>query len=81
MVDTACLMSETGKLLPGALYVHESALDSLSPTLRVFEGCARAYIGRADGANVIKLHRSEPKVSYLSYPDFETDPIRRSLRR
>ena len=74
MVDTACLVSEIGKVLPGALYVHESALDSLSPTLRVFEGCARAYIGRVEGANIIKLHRSEPKVSCLNYPDFDTDP-------
>lgn len=27
-----------------------------------------------DGANVIKLSRVEPKVTYLSYPDFDTDP-------
>jgi DNA phosphorothioation-associated putative methyltransferase len=54
--------------------VHESALEHLSPVLRLFEGCARGYIGRVEGANIIKLHRHEPKVSYLSYPDFEADP-------
>ncbi len=74
VVDTACQMAEVGKLTPSALYVHESALASLSPILRLFEGCARGYIGRVDGANLIKLHRTEPKVSYLSYPDFEGDP-------
>ena len=74
VVETACQMSEVGKLTPSALYVHESALASLSPILCLFEGCARGYIGRVDGANVIKLHRAEPMVSYLSYPDFETDP-------
>jgi DNA phosphorothioation-associated putative methyltransferase len=42
--------------------------------LRLFEGCARGYIGRVEGANIVKLHRHEPKVSYLSYPDFESDP-------
>ena len=73
-VTTACQMSEVGKLTPSALYVHESASASLSPILRLFEGCAQGYIGRVDGANIVKLHRVEPKVSYLSYPDFETDP-------
>ena len=74
VVETACQMSEVGKLTPSALYVHKSALASLSPVLRLFEGCAQGYIGRVDGANVIKLHRAEPMVSYLSYPDFETNP-------
>lgn len=74
VIDTACRSSEVGKLLPEALYVHESALDSLPLPLRLFEGCARAYIGRVEGANLIKLHRSEFKVSYLSYPTFEEDP-------
>jgi len=54
--------------------VHISALETLVPVLRLLEGCARSYIGRAEGANLIKLHRSEPRVSYLSYPDFESDP-------
>ena len=66
--------SPIGKRLPSALYVHESALAALSPQLQLLEGCARALIGRVEGANLIKLHRDEPKVSYLSYPDFETDP-------
>ena len=74
VVDAACRDFSTGKVLPEALYVHESALESLSPLLRLFEGCARAYIGRVEGANVIKLHRCEFKVSYLSYPAFEEDP-------
>lgn len=74
VVDAACRDSPIGKVLPDALYVHQSALDFLPPLLRLFEGCARAYIGRVDGANVIKLSRSEFRVSYLSYPDFETDP-------
>lgn len=74
VVETACQISGTGKLTPTALYVHETALASLSPILRLFEGCAQGYIGRVDRANIIKLDRQEPKVSYLSYPDFETDP-------
>ena len=73
-VDAACQRSPVGKLLPNALYVHRSALDELEPLLRVYEGCARAYLGEIEGANLIKLHRFSGKVSYLDYPDFETDP-------
>jgi DNA phosphorothioation-associated putative methyltransferase len=73
-VHEACTKSALGKLLPNALYVHRSALDDLVPLLRVYVGCARAYLGDIDEANIIKLHRFSGKVSYLAYPDFETDP-------
>jgi len=73
LVESACQISEIGKLTPTALYVHESALDALSPLLRLYEGCARGYLGRIEDANLIKLHRQEPKISYLSYPRFEDD--------
>src|SRR5262249_54951600 len=54
--------------------VHSSAIERLDPVLRLFEGCARHYVGRVDGANIVKLHRDHPMISYLSYPDFEDDP-------
>lgn len=74
IIGELCVSSPLGKVTPEALYVHESALDSLAPGLRVYEGCARAYIGRVEAANVVKLNRREPKVTYLSYPDFDSDP-------
>jgi DNA phosphorothioation-associated putative methyltransferase len=73
-VNAACSDSLIGKKTPEALYVHVSAIDKLPASLRVFEGCARAYIGRVEGANIVKLNRLEPKISYLSYPAFEEDP-------
>jgi DNA phosphorothioation-associated putative methyltransferase len=73
-VDEACRHSSIGKLLPNALYVYSSALDSLERILRVYEGCARAYLGEIDGANLIKLHRHSGKVAYLVYPEVETGP-------
>lgn len=79
-VDEACRRSPIGKLLPTALYIHRGALESLDPLLRVYEGCARTYLGEIDGANLIKLHRESGKVSYLVYPDFETDPHPALLR-
>jgi DNA phosphorothioation-associated putative methyltransferase len=31
-------------------------------------------VGPVEGANVVKLNRLEPRISYLSYPAFEDDP-------
>src|SRR5947209_1805376 len=73
-IDEACKRATVGKLLPDDLYVHRSALDSLGPLLRIYEGCGRAYLGEVEGANVIKIHRRSGKLSYLVYPDFENDP-------
>ena len=74
VIRDACRNSSVGKQTPDALYLHVSALPFLPPVLRVYEGCARAYIGTVEGANVIKLHQAKPQVSYLYYPDFESDP-------
>jgi DNA phosphorothioation-associated putative methyltransferase len=73
-IDEACQRSSVGKLLPDDLYVHKSALDTLEPLLRVYEGCGRAYLGDIEGADIIKIHRRSGKISYLSYPDFDSDP-------
>lgn len=69
-VDKALRTSEIGKKTPSALYVHMSAVERLLPLARLYEGCARAYLGNVAEANIVKLHLGEPKVSYLSYPTF-----------
>lgn len=74
VVCKACHTSPIGKLLPDALYVHSSALSLLPSVLRVYEGCARAYVGTVENANVIKFKISKPQISYLYYPDFEKNP-------
>lgn len=74
VIRDACRKSPVGKQTPDALYLHFSALPCLPPVLRVYEGCARAYIGTVEGANVVKLSQAKPQVSYLYYPDFESDP-------
>jgi len=66
--------SPVGKSPGTSLYVHADALHLLPPLLRVYEGCARAYIGDVEGANVVKLSCKKPQVSYLSYPAFDSDP-------
>ncbi|MCW3817844.1 DNA phosphorothioation-associated putative methyltransferase [Micromonospora sp. DR5-3] len=73
-INTVCTGSPIGKLTPDALYVHASALGSLDPLLRVYEGCARALTGAVPGATLIKFTRTAAKVSYLAYPSFDQDP-------
>ncbi|MGH1393622.1 MAG: DNA phosphorothioation-associated putative methyltransferase [Trichormus sp.] len=74
IIKTACDKSKIGKHTRGALYVHVSALAALDPLLRIYEGCASRTIGRVDGATLIKYHIDKPQISYLFYPEFDTDP-------
>ena len=66
--------SPIGQKRPNSLWVHVSAIDGLDPLLRLYEGCASRTIGRPQEANVVKFHFRKPKISYLVYPDFDTDP-------
>lgn len=80
-IDLACRSSSVGKLTPTALYIHVDAYEHLPAILKVYEGCARRLFGEFDGATLIKLYRTEKKVSYLAYPTFDSDPhpaLRRS---
>lgn len=73
-IQTACRQSSIGKFVGNALYVHVSALNSLNPTLRIYEGCASRTFGQSEQTTIIKFRADKPKVSYLSYPDFDCDP-------
>lgn len=73
VVQTACEKSKIGKHTHSALYVHLSALGELDPLLRIYEGCASRTIGRVDDATLIKFCLDEPRISYLFYPEFDTD--------
>lgn len=72
-INRACVNSKVGKLLPDALYVHESARCALEPVL--LEHVARAIrrLGPADW-NVVKIGRSGNRVSFLWYHKFEQVP-------
>lgn len=73
-IALACRSSTVGKLTPSALYVHVDAYEHLPAVLKVYEACARRLVGEVPGANLLKLHRDAKKISYLSYPDFDSDP-------
>ena len=69
-----CEQSPIGKLLPGALYIHVSALENLDPLLRLGERCARDIAGDIGDVTLVKFNLEKPKLSYLFYPEFDSDP-------
>ncbi|BAU63392.1 hypothetical protein STA3757_07560 [Stanieria sp. NIES-3757] len=68
-----CHNSSYGKKLKNALVIHASTLGKLEPLLRLYEGCASRNFSRFQDANVIKLYCDQPKITYLFYPDFDTE--------
>lgn len=66
--------SAIGQQRPNSLWVHVSALDALDPLLRLYEGCASRTIGRPENATLVKFHFTTPKITYLTFPDFDTEP-------
>ncbi|MDJ0746090.1 MAG: DNA phosphorothioation-associated putative methyltransferase [Xenococcaceae cyanobacterium MO_167.B27] len=73
-IVSSCENSSIGKLLPGALYVHTSALDAIDPILQQYEQDARNLAEDVTEATLIKFALDNPKVSYLFYPDFDSEP-------
>jgi hypothetical protein len=61
------------KILPDAMYFHNSAIPDLPPLLRVYAGCGGVLAGTVP-ANVIELHRLQRKISYLVLPRFRARP-------
>lgn len=74
IIEERCKSSAMGQKRPNSLWIHVSAIDALDPLLRLYEGCASRTIGRPPEANIIKFHFRQPKITYLVYPDFDTDP-------
>ena len=74
IIANRCQNSPVGKKSTYSLLIHVCAVEALDPLLRLYEGCASRTIGRLQGATVIKFHTKSPKISYLFYPDFDTDP-------
>jgi DNA phosphorothioation-associated putative methyltransferase len=61
-------------MTPEALYIHVDGLAQLSPLLRIYVGCAEALTGQVDDATLLKIHRLKPQVSFLVYPQFDSEP-------
>ncbi|MEB3279708.1 MAG: DNA phosphorothioation-associated putative methyltransferase [Lyngbya sp.] len=74
VIADCCSNSPIGQKYSHSLWVHLSALEKLDPLLRLYEGCANRTLGRLAGATLVKFHIKKPKITYLFYPDFDTDP-------
>ncbi|KKD39959.1 DNA phosphorothioation-associated methyltransferase [Limnoraphis robusta CS-951] len=74
VIADCCSHSPIGQKYTHSLWVHLSALEKLDPLLRLYEGCANRTLGRLAGATLVKFHIRKPKITYLFYPDFDTDP-------
>lgn len=74
VIADCCSNSPIGQKYSHSLWVHLSALEKLDPLLRLYEGCANRTLGRPAGATLVKFHIKTPKITYLFYPDFDTDP-------
>ena len=72
-INLCCQNSKIGLLDDKFLTIHISALESLDTMLRLYEGCVSRTIGRM-GATLIRFHLHKPKITYLFYPEFDTDP-------
>jgi DNA phosphorothioation-associated putative methyltransferase len=73
-IAQCCQHSEVGQKRSASLWVHVSALEQLNPLLRLYEGCANRTIGRLEAATLVKFHTKTPKITYLFYPEFDSDP-------
>lgn len=72
-VEAACRQSRVGKLLPGDLYVHTSAEDELPALLRLLLFAGKQIVGDV-AYDVLKLSTHGRSLSFLRYPEFDSDP-------
>jgi DNA phosphorothioation-associated putative methyltransferase len=63
-----------GKRLPTALYVHREGLANLGDSLGALLDQVVARYQVSAQFNLVKFRTDQLKLSFLSYPDFETDP-------
>lgn len=73
-VRAAMRGSRAGKMTPTSLYVHRRALDQIPTVLRLYEHCAAIAAGRPAQWTVAKLQHEGRGVTWLDYPEFDSDP-------
>lgn len=74
-IELACEDLKFGWQDEQALYFHRSVLDELPPVLRAYVGCATALFGDVSQTDLVKLHKSSGKVTFLGYDDFDEKPL------
>lgn len=74
-IEVACEDLKVGWQDEQALFIHRSVLPELPPVLRAYVGCATALFGDVSQTDLIKLHKTSGKVTFLGYDDFEGKPL------
>ncbi len=76
-------MSAFGKQTPGALYYHRSLGCAAPEKIQAVVGLARMALSRYVPWNVIKVSNDRRYVSFLFYPEFDTEdhPALRAAQR
>src|SRR5262245_49505564 len=63
-----------GKRLPTAVYVYRDPQITFDPQLELLLNRLAQISGAGPEYNVVKFRADEPKISFLSYPDFLGSP-------
>jgi len=61
--------------------IHKDALDLLPLRLRAYVECAKTLYGELETVQLIKLHLTTGKVSFLGYEGFDSTPLPRLTER
>jgi len=64
-----------------SLVFHEKYLSMLAPELRIYVGCAAQLVGELEAIDLIKIHITSGKVSFMVYEEFDTSPLPRLVER
>ena len=62
-----------GKQLPDAYYVHREGVGVLPDKLRGLTNSSISALDISDEYNLIKFHKAQFRITFLSYPDFYTE--------
>jgi DNA phosphorothioation-associated putative methyltransferase len=66
------MQNSPGKMTASAFYVHRRAIDKIAVVLRLYEHCGFVAAGRPNDWNILKLEHRGRRVSWSSYPAFDT---------
>ncbi|WP_151704769.1 DNA phosphorothioation-associated putative methyltransferase [Nitrincola alkalilacustris] len=64
-----------------SLVFHERYLNQLAPELRIYVGCAAQLVGELEGIDLVKIHITSGKVSFMVYEEFDSSPLPKLVER
>jgi DNA phosphorothioation-associated putative methyltransferase len=64
-----------------SLVFHERYLNQLAPELRIYVGCAAQLVGELEDIDLVKIHITSGKVSFMIYEEFDNSPLPKLVER